>query len=85
MVDKWLLDRNWNGGVIGYPDPAIEIFDPKYARFFIGAAAIERLWTGGRWAEGPVWFGDSRALVVQRYPERPHPMLVRGNSGRHDV
>ena len=23
MVDKWLLDRNWNGGVIGYPDPAM--------------------------------------------------------------
>ena len=68
MVDKWLLDRNWNGGVIGYPDPAIEILDPKYARFFIGAAAIERLWTGGRWAEGPVWFGDSRALLFSDIP-----------------
>ena len=31
-------------------------------------AAIERLWTGGRWTEGPVWFGDARALLFSDIP-----------------
>ena len=67
-LGKCLLDRNWESGVIGYPDPAIEILDPKFAGYFIGAAAIERLWTGGRWTEGPVWFGDARCLLFSDIP-----------------
>ena len=30
--------------------------------------AIERLWTGGRWLEGPVWFGDGRYLLFSDIP-----------------
>lgn len=67
-LDECRLDRDWTGGVVGYPDPAIEVLDPAYARFFIPAAAIERLWTGGRWTEGPVWFGDSRSLLFSDIP-----------------
>ncbi len=67
-VDEFLFDRDWNAGVVGYPDPAIEILDPQYSRFFLMPATIERLWTGGRWTEGPVWFGDARALLFSDIP-----------------
>ena len=29
---------------------------------------MERLWTGGRWLEGPVWFGDGRYLLFSDIP-----------------
>ena len=45
-----------------YPDPAIEILDPSFTRLRLFNAAVERLWTGARWSEGPVWFGDMRAV-----------------------
>ncbi|AWN52249.1 SMP-30/gluconolactonase/LRE family protein [Methylobacterium sp. 17Sr1-1] len=46
------------------PDPAVEVLDPSFAKYRIGLAAVERLATGFRWAEGPVWFGDMRMLLV---------------------
>jgi gluconolactonase len=62
------MNRDWTTGVIGYPDPAIEALDPRFNKYRIGAAAIERLWTGGRWTEGPVWFGDARCLYYSDIP-----------------
>jgi len=51
-----------------YPDPAIEILDERFARYRLTAAAVERLHTGCRWAEGPVWFGDGRYLLWSDIP-----------------
>ena len=34
----------------------------------LGSAAVERLHTGCRWAEGPVWFGDGRYLLWSDIP-----------------
>lgn len=51
-----------------YPDPAIEVLDPRFAPYRIGNAAIERLFTGCRWSEGPVWFGDARCLLWSDIP-----------------
>jgi gluconolactonase len=51
-----------------YPDPAIEVLDPRFAKYKIGSAAVERLYTGARWAEGPVWFGDGRYLLFSDIP-----------------
>lgn len=51
-----------------YPDPAIEILDPAFMKYRIALAAIERLATGFRWAEGPVWFGDMRVLIFSDAP-----------------
>jgi gluconolactonase len=53
---------------VHYPDPAIEIVDPLFAKCLVGNAAIERLYTGCRWAEGPVWFGDGRYLLWSDIP-----------------
>jgi gluconolactonase len=53
---------------IRYPDPAIEVLDARFERYRIGNAAVERLHTGARWAEGPVWFGDGRYLLWSDIP-----------------
>jgi gluconolactonase len=54
--------------VVKYPDPAIEIVQPSFAKYRQNNAAIERLFTGVRWAEGPAWFGDGRYLVFSDIP-----------------
>ena len=51
-----------------YPDPAIEVLDPKFERLRIFSAAVERIATGMRWSEGPVWFGDGRYLLWSDIP-----------------
>ena len=51
-----------------YPDPAVQILDPSFAKYRVNLAAVERLATGLRWAEGPVWFGDARHLLVSDIP-----------------
>ena len=51
-----------------YPDPAIRMLDPSFEKYWIKLAAIERLYTGCRWAEGPVWIGDARALLWSDIP-----------------
>lgn len=62
------MNRDWNTGLVRYPDPAIEVIDPRFAKYKLGNAAVERLWTGAHWAEGPVWFGDSRCLLFSDIP-----------------
>src|SRR5215469_1033159 len=51
-----------------YPDPAVQILDPSFARYRVVQASIERLYTGTRWSEGPVWFGDARCLLWSDVP-----------------
>jgi gluconolactonase len=51
-----------------YPDPAVEVVDPRFTRYKVNNAAVERLYTGTRWAEGPVWFGDGRYLLFSDIP-----------------
>jgi gluconolactonase len=53
---------------VAYPDPAVEIVDPRFAEYKVQNAAVERLYTGARWAEGPVWFGDGRYLLFSDIP-----------------
>ncbi|MEO2004667.1 MAG: SMP-30/gluconolactonase/LRE family protein [Candidatus Poribacteria bacterium] len=53
---------------VRYPDPAVEAVDPRFREYSIGNAAVERLYTGCRWAEGPVWFGDGRYLLWSDIP-----------------
>ena len=51
-----------------YPDPAIQIVDQSFARYRLNASKVERLATGSRWAEGPVWFGDGRYVLWSDIP-----------------
>jgi gluconolactonase len=51
-----------------YPDPAVQVVDESFARYRLNLAKVERLATGFRWAEGPVWFGDVRCLFWSDIP-----------------
>ena len=51
-----------------YPDPAIEVLDERFLALRLFSASVERIATGLRWAEGPVWFGDGRYLLVSDIP-----------------
>lgn len=51
-----------------YPDPRIEVLDDRFLPLRLFSGSVERLATGLRWAEGPVWFGDGRYLLVSDIP-----------------
>jgi len=45
-----------------------EAIDPSSNDCFVGHARVERLWTGARWSEGPVWFAAGRYLLWSDIP-----------------
>lgn len=45
-----------------------EAIDPSFNDCFVGHARVERLWTGARWSEGPVWNAAGRYLVWSDIP-----------------
>lgn len=51
-----------------YPDPSVVSVDPSFDAYKLALAKVERLATGMRWSEGPVWLGDSRSLVWSDVP-----------------
>ena len=51
-----------------YPDPAVRVLDPSFNQYRLVLASVERLYTGCRWAEGPVYFGDGRYLLWSDIP-----------------
>jgi gluconolactonase len=53
---------------IRYPDPDIVVLDPRFRALVLGNAGIERIATGFRFTEGPVWFGDGRYLLFSDIP-----------------
>src|ERR687891_2224658 len=67
MIQDTPLSAGWRD-LPRYPDPAVEILDERFAPYRIFSAAVERLYTGCRWAEGPVWFGDGRYLLWSDIP-----------------
>jgi gluconolactonase len=63
-LGPWAADRT----IVRFPDPAVEIVDDRFRPLVVGHEVVERLWTGGRWLEGPVWFGDGRYLLFSDIP-----------------
>ncbi|STV29999.1 gluconolactonase [Klebsiella pneumoniae] len=51
-----------------YPDPRIVAVDDSFRRYMLASAKVERIASGFRWAEGPVWFGDMRMLLWSDIP-----------------
>lgn len=51
-----------------YPDASVQILAPSFAKYRVYSSSVEQLATGMRWAEGPVWFGDGRYLLVSDIP-----------------
>jgi gluconolactonase len=61
-----------------YPDPAIQILDPSFAKYRVAQSTVERLATGMRWCEGPVYFGDARCLL---WSDIPNNRIMRWDEG----
>jgi gluconolactonase len=51
-----------------YPDPAVRVLHPDFNKYRLPMASIERLASGCRWSEGPVYFGDGRYLLWSDIP-----------------
>ena len=62
-----------------YPDPAVRVLDPAFNQYRLMLASVERLYTGCRWSEGPVWFGDGRYLLWSDIPNNRDPAVGRGD------
>ena len=62
-----MQDTSWNPSP-RYPDPRVEVLDPRFLKYRLFHATVERLHTGCRWSEGPVWFGDGRYLLWSDLP-----------------
>ena len=71
-----LLPMGGSKHLVLYPDAAVEVIDPRFAKYRVINAAVERLFTGTRWAEGPVWVADGRYLLFRRHPQQPHFALA---------
>ena len=59
---------------IRYPDPDIVVLDKRFRHLVVPMAAIERIATGFRFTEGPVYYGDGRYLL---FSDIPNDALVR--------
>ncbi|MFW5689633.1 MAG: SMP-30/gluconolactonase/LRE family protein [Spirochaetota bacterium] len=55
-----------------------EQIDPEFHSLVIGHAKLERLWTGGRWLEGPVYWPAPRVLI---FSDIPNNRLMRWSDG----
>lgn len=51
-----------------YPDPRVRVIDPSFTKYRLNLAKVERIASGLRWSEGPVWFGDGRYLLWSDIP-----------------
>jgi gluconolactonase len=72
----------WSGQPCRYPDPCIQSLDRRFDALRLGSASVERLHTGGRWVEGPVWFGDGRFLL---WSDIPNDRMLRWREEDGDV
>ncbi|MDO9710889.1 SMP-30/gluconolactonase/LRE family protein [Paracraurococcus lichenis] len=65
----------WDSGApIRYPDPDVLVLDPRFEAIKLGHAAIERIATGFRFTEGPIYYGDGRYLL---FSDIPNDALLR--------
>ncbi len=61
------MSTNWSQSQ-RYPDPSVVAVQPEFEQYKLPLAKVERLATGLRWCEGPVWLGDSRTLLWSDVP-----------------
>src|SRR5690349_4047874 len=64
------------------PDPAVRVLDERFRPYTLPLAKLERLATGCRWAEGPVWFGDHRTLV---WSDIPNDRMLRWDAANETL
>ena len=75
-----LPSRDWSNSspTVPYPDPNVQILDPRFKKYIAGTTLLRRVWTGAEWTEGPVWFGDIHCVIFSDIPNNRFML-------RHDV
>jgi gluconolactonase len=75
---------------VHYPDPDVVAVTDAFDKYKVGNSAIQRIWTGGLWLEGPAWNGVGRFLLWSDIPnniqyryleEDGHVSVFRNPSG----
>jgi gluconolactonase len=84
-------ERDWSGArPVRYPDSDVVVLDPRFQKYKLGNAAIQRVHTGTAWAEGPAWSAVGRYLLwsdipndvqLRRLDEDGHVSVFRSPSG----
>ena len=59
-----------------------DIIDDRFLSLIIGHARLEKLWTGARWSEGPVYVPAARHLI---WSDIPNDRLLRFNEDDSSV
>ncbi len=64
------VDRDYGPDAtpVHYPDQDVVAVTPAFNQYIVGNSAIQRLWTGGLWLEGPAWNGVGRFLLWSDIP-----------------
>jgi gluconolactonase len=64
-----VAERDWTSQEpVRYPDPNLVVLDPRFGKYKIGNAPLQRLWTGALWAEGCAWNAGGRYLIWSDIP-----------------
>lgn len=56
----------------------LDILDQEFRKLILGNCALEKLWTGGRWLEGPAYFAAQRSLI---FSDIPNNRMLRFDEG----
>ncbi|MEM9332157.1 MAG: SMP-30/gluconolactonase/LRE family protein [Pseudomonadota bacterium] len=48
--------------------PHLEVLDPRFKQLILMNTHLDKIWTDGRWLEGPAWFGGARYLIFSDIP-----------------
>jgi gluconolactonase len=67
QADNGSVSEGWAPS-LRYPDPLITALDPRFKKYHLPLSSVDRLYTGTRWGEGPVWFGDLRCVIWSDIP-----------------
>lgn len=55
---------------MGKPESIYEIHDERFRQLIVGSSDLDQLYSGCRWAEGPVWFADLQCLIFSDIPNQ---------------
>ncbi|MGH2558306.1 MAG: SMP-30/gluconolactonase/LRE family protein, partial [Thermomicrobiales bacterium] len=92
LAAKAQADRDYGPDAppVHYPDPDVVAVTDAFGPYIQGNSAIQRLWTGGLWLEGPAWNGVGRFFLWSDIPndiqyrlleEDDHVSVFRNPSG----
>ena len=63
-------------------DPCFEVIDPRFTAFILENVQVDKLWTGGRWTEGPAYVPAGKFLL---FSDIPNDRVLRFDETNNNV